>query len=150
MAVRGKLEVEVDLKSSADQFYGFFRSTPHHLPNACTDVHAGEIHEGEWHSEGSIRKWTFSVEGKKETFKEKIQFDDQNKIVTHVGIEGELFNFYKSYKAILQAVHKDGGPDVVKVIIEYEKLNESMPHPVNYLDVTVNMTKDIDAHLVKA
>ncbi|XP_010041872.2 MLP-like protein 34 [Eucalyptus grandis] len=150
MAVRGKMEVEVDLKSSADQFYGFFRNTPHHLPTACTDLHAGEIHEGEWHTEGSIRKWTYSVEGKKETFKQKIQFDDKNKIATHVGIEGEVFNYYKGYTAIWQAVHKDGGPDVVKVIIEYEKLNESMPHPVIYIDFLVNMTKDIDAHLVKA
>ncbi|KAF8040160.1 hypothetical protein BT93_B2400 [Corymbia citriodora subsp. variegata] len=150
MAVRGKMEVEVDLKSSADQFYGFFRKTPHHLPNACTDLHAGEIHEGEWHSGGSIRKWTYSVGGKKETFKQKIQFDDQNKIAAHIGIEGDVFNYYKSYTAIWQAVHKHGGPDVVKVIIEYEKLNESMPHPVNYIDFLVNMAKDLDAHLVKA
>ncbi|KAK3442607.1 hypothetical protein EUGRSUZ_B02916 [Eucalyptus grandis] len=109
-----------------------------------------EIHEGEWHTEGSIRKWTYSVEGKKETFKQKIQFDDKNKIATHVGIEGEVFNYYKSYTAIWQAVLMDGGPDVVKVIIGYEKLNESMPHPVIYIDFLVNMTKDIDAHLVKA
>ncbi|XP_030447781.1 MLP-like protein 34 [Syzygium oleosum] len=150
MAVRGKVEVEVDLKSSAAQFYGFFRNTPHHLPKACTELHAGEIHEGEWLSAGSVRKWTYSVEGRKETFKEKVQFDDQNKSITHVGIEGEVFNYYKTYKAIWKAVHGAGGPDVVKMIIEYEKLNESMPHPVKYLDFMANMTKDIDAHLVKA
>ncbi|XP_030514565.1 MLP-like protein 28 [Rhodamnia argentea] len=150
MAVRGKLEVEVDLKSSADQFYSFFRNTPHHLPNACTELHAGEIHEGEWASAGSVRKWTYSVEGKKEKFKEKIEFDDGNKAAIHVGVEGDVFKYYRSYKAIWQAVRRDGGPDVVKVIIEYEKLNESMPHPVSYLDFMANMAKDVDAHLVKA
>lgn len=90
------------------------------------------------------------AEGKKETFKEKIQFDDEKKTSTHVGIEGQVFNYYKSYKATWQEVPRNGGPDVAKVIIEYEKLSESMPHPVSYLDLMANWTKDLDAHLVKA
>ncbi|XP_048137406.1 MLP-like protein 34 [Rhodamnia argentea] len=150
MAVRGKMEVEVDLESSAYQFYSFFRNTPHHLPKVCSDLHAGEIHEGEWVSGSSTRKWTYSVNSKKETFKEKVEFDDENKSVTHVGVEGDVFDYYKSYRATWQAVARGGGPAIAKMIIEYEKLDESMPHPVNYLDFMANVTKDIDAHLVKA
>lgn len=90
------------------------------------------------------------AEGRKETLKEKREFDDENKTVTHIGIEGEVFNYYKSWKGSWRAVHRDGGPAVAKIIIVSEKLNESLPHPVNYLDLMANMTKDIDAHLVKA
>ncbi|KAI6686065.1 hypothetical protein NL676_031978 [Syzygium grande] len=85
MAVRGKVEVEVevDLKSSADQFYSIFRNTPHHLPKICSDLHAGEIHEGEW-------------KGDRRHSRRRFEFDDESKSVTHVGIGGDVFNYYKS------------------------------------------------------
>ena len=60
-AVRGRVEAEVDMKISADQYYIFWRSTPHLLPRVCTNMKAGEIHEGKWDSAGSIRKWTYTI-----------------------------------------------------------------------------------------
>ncbi|KAI3431253.1 Bet_v_1 domain-containing protein, partial [Psidium guajava] len=86
--------------------------------------------------------------GTKETLKEKVEFDDENKRVIHVGVEGDVFDYYKCYSATWEAIARGGGPAIAKMIIEYEKLGESMPHPVNYLDFMANITKDIDAHLV--
>ncbi|KAI4379075.1 hypothetical protein MLD38_005414 [Melastoma candidum] len=146
-----KMEVDIEVKATAEQFYHVFRTRPHHLPDICSDIDAGEIHDGEWHAHGSTRFWTYKSGGKSEKFKEKIEFDDAKKKVTHVGIEGDVFQYYKSYKAIWEAVPKPGGEGaIVKVAIEYEKVNKEAPSPDNYLEVMVGFTKDIDAHLTKA
>lgn len=89
--------------------------------------------------------------GKTEKFKEKVEFYDENKKVTHVGLEGDVFKWYKTFNGIWQAVPKAGGKGaIVKAIIEYEKLNQSVPPPHNYMEIMVRFTKDIDAHLSKA
>lgn len=72
--------------------------------------------------------------------------------MTHVGLDGDMFKYYKIFKGSFQAVPKAGGGEgaIVKVVIEYEKLNKDMPSPENYLELLVVFVKEKDAHLSKA
>ncbi|XP_031261136.1 MLP-like protein 31 [Pistacia vera] len=87
--------------------------------------------------------------GREETYKEKIEVDDQKKSVTLVGLDGDVFKNYKNWKATFQATPKDEKSCVVKHILQYEKLNENVPEPHAYLDFMVKVTQDIAAYLVK-
>nr|XP_023898871.1 MLP-like protein 34 [Quercus suber] len=109
-ALMGKLEAEVDYKSSADKFYNIIGSQSYHIANASGTVHEAEVHEGDWETTGSVRQWKFTV----------------GKVVPK----------------------SEGGS--VKVTLEYEKLNKNVPPPTMYLDLIVNIIKDIDAHVLKA
>ena len=62
MALEGKLEVEIEIKSAAEHFYDVLKSKIHHLPNISSDkIHAIEVHEGDWESSGSVKLWKFTV-----------------------------------------------------------------------------------------
>ena len=91
------------------------------------------------------------VEPKK--YKEKIEYHDENETMIHVCIKGDVFEHYKSAKAIWWVAPEADGREgtVAKVVVTHEKLDESMPRPITNLDVImVNVTEDIDAHLAKA
>nr|POE52686.1 mlp-like protein 43 [Quercus suber] len=60
-ALMGKLEAEVDYKSSADKFYNIIGSQSYHIANASGTVHEAEVHEGDWETTGSVRQWKFTV-----------------------------------------------------------------------------------------
>ncbi|KAJ0038686.1 hypothetical protein Pint_22294 [Pistacia integerrima] len=150
MAESGKLEVDLEIQAPAEKYYHIFKIQSHHLPNiASNNVKGVDLHEGDWDKEGSIKTWKYTVEGRDETYKEKIEVDDQKKSVTLVGLDGDVFKNYKNWKATFQATPEDEKSCVVKHILQYEKLNENVPEPHAYLDFMVKVTQDIAAHLVK-
>ncbi|GAV73790.1 Bet_v_1 domain-containing protein [Cephalotus follicularis] len=146
-----KVEAEVELKSPPEKLYNMFKKESYLVPVASpNNIQAVKVHEGDWETHGSIKIWNYTSGGKTETFKEKVEFDDENLKVTLVGLEGDVFKYYKSYKGIFHYVPKGEGT-LAKVALEYEKLSEDVPDPINeYLDFVVSFTKDMDAHLVKA
>ncbi|KAG6714168.1 hypothetical protein I3843_05G174400 [Carya illinoinensis] len=132
MALKGKLETEIEIKSTADKFYNIFRSTTHHFPKATPNIiQAVEVHEGDWDTHGSIKFWNYTI-------------------VTLVGIEGDVMNYFQSFKGTFEAT-PNGNGSLVKLTLEYEKLKEEVPAPIKYHNMMVTMTKEyIDAFLVKA
>lgn len=80
--------------------------------------------------------------------KEKVELDPENKTVTMVVIEGDLMKHFKSYKVIIKVIPKSEC-SLVKWIWEYEKLQEDGPTPSKYVDFVTDLTKNIDAHLLK-
>ncbi|XVF02858.1 hypothetical protein REPUB_Repub04eG0210800 [Reevesia pubescens] len=144
MAQNGKLEADLEVKVPADKFFSIIRSECHQIPNAASHkVHNVEVHEGDWESHGSVKLWKYSVEGKAEILKEKVLVDDEN-------LEGHVMEEFKSYKVIFRIMPKSDQSSLVKITLEYEKLNENIPDPNRYLQFLVNLTKDIEAHLLKA
>ncbi|PON66662.1 Major latex protein domain containing protein [Trema orientale] len=89
------------------------------------------------------------LDGNDETFKERVEFDDETKTVRLVGLEGDVFKYYKSFTPVYQLIPKGEG-SLVKSSIEYEKLSEDVPAPDKYLVMAINMARDIDEHLSKA
>ncbi|XP_044491092.1 MLP-like protein 43 [Mangifera indica] len=150
MAQSGQLEIDLEIQAPTENFYHVFKIQCQHLPSISSDhVKGVDLHEGEWGKDGSVKTWKYTVGGKEESYKEKIFFDDEKKLVTFVGLHGHVFKNYKSWKNIFQATPKDEKSCVVKHILEYEKLNETVSEPHEYLDFMVKITQDIAAHLGK-
>jgi len=56
-----KVDTEVHIKASAEQFYDVFCNRPHHIANMSPDkVQSVQIYKGEWGSEGSIISWNYT------------------------------------------------------------------------------------------
>ncbi|KAL3731344.1 hypothetical protein ACJRO7_028251 [Eucalyptus globulus] len=148
--LHGKLEAEVELKSPADKFFKLWRSETHKMPTVSSkNVQELNLHEGDWDQHGAIKIWNYTVDGKSEQFKEKVEFDDNNMSVTLHGIEGHIYDVYKVYKPVCKVIPKEEG-SVAKLSIECEKYKASDPNPDSYMAVFIEMTKDIDAHVSSA
>ncbi|KAL6350831.1 hypothetical protein AAG906_031417 [Vitis piasezkii] len=125
MALTAKVETETEIKAPADKFFKLFRSQAHHLPNICSDkIHKIEVHEG----------------GNSMSIKETVEsIDEENRSITFKVLDGEVLKEYKSYKFTAQAIPKGRA-----------KASEGGPDPHNYLEFAVNITKDIESHLLNA
>ncbi|XP_027098324.1 MLP-like protein 34 [Coffea eugenioides] len=145
-----KLEAEINIKSDPDEFFHSFGGKAHQLPNLCSEkLHAIDLHEGDWKTEGSVKHWTYVTDGKVETVKERFKVDEENRIVTLEAIEGDIKEQYKSYKAELQVISK-GVSNFAHWSIEYETIKENDPAPTKYLHWLIHAAKDVDASLLKA
>ncbi|PRQ40948.1 putative START-like domain-containing protein [Rosa chinensis] len=144
------LEEVVEIKSSADKLYAIITTEHHNVPKASSDhIHDVAVHEGDWETSGSIKLWKYTVDGTVETLKEKVEIDEANKRVSFTALEGHVLEQYKNYNSIIQVTPKsDEGSNLVKITVEYEKLNEGDQPPNKYLRFLVNVMKDIDAHLI--
>ncbi|XP_031384960.1 MLP-like protein 328 [Punica granatum] len=148
MAIEGKVEAELELKSTPDMYFKRLKSEIHHAPNASSDkIHAIEVHEGDWETPGSVKLWTYTIDGRKETFKEKIEVDDQTKTVSMVAVGGHVLDRYKNYKLCVQIVPQENRA-VAKISITVEKNDADVPDPHDYLQHAISVAKDIDEHLV--
>ena len=91
-----------------------------------------------------------TIDGKTSVAKEILEaIDMENKSVTYKVIEGDLLEHYKTLKLTIEVSPKDEG-SLVHWIIQYEKLNEEIVDPHTLLQLAVDVTKDIDAHLTQA
>ena len=60
MSLVGKIETDVHLNASADQFYEFFRNKPHHVENITPGKVKGVFkHRGDFGKVGSIIAWHY-------------------------------------------------------------------------------------------
>lgn len=93
------------------------------------------------------------TDGKIESFKEKVEIDEANKSVSLTAVDGHVLEQYRSYKVTFQVIPKSDdtqeGAGLVKITVEYGKLNENDAPPHKYLSIPVNIVKDVDAHLLK-
>ncbi|KAM7271672.1 hypothetical protein ACFE04_030886 [Oxalis oulophora] len=147
-----RVEAEEELQGPPEKYYHIWTKTPHNVPDiTAKNVQSVEHHDGDWetHSHGSVKTWNYTVDGKIEALQETVEFDDANLKVTHVGVGGDVFKKYKSYRVVWQFIPKGNGT-LAKITIEYEKLSDDMPDAINYLNLVVDMHKDIETHLIKA
>ncbi|XVE92014.1 hypothetical protein REPUB_Repub01dG0060700 [Reevesia pubescens] len=151
MAQIAKMEVQIGIKSSADKFYDIFRNKMHLMPKICPqEFKDGKVVQGDWKSVGSIREWIYAAAGNTENIKETIEaIDDESKTMTFNMLDGDLLNYYNTFKPIVN-VTASGQGSLVKWTLEYEKKNESIPAPTKYKDFLVGWSKKIDAYLLNA
>ncbi|KAJ6903181.1 MLP-like protein 43 [Populus alba x Populus x berolinensis] len=150
MSLKGELETVIELKSSPEKFFSVWKTSAYDIPNHTPDnIHAVDMHEGEWETEGSIKIWRYSVDGKQEVFKEKVVVDEEKNTLALTGLEGDVMTRYKLFNPTYHLTPKGDG-SLARLIVEYEKLNENIPVPDKYMDFMVTVTKDIDASLTKA
>ncbi|KAL3501224.1 hypothetical protein ACH5RR_035673 [Cinchona calisaya] len=152
MAGTGKLDVEVEVKSSADEFWNAIRDSTNLFPKAFPNQYKSiEVVEGDGKSVGSVRLVKYAEGSPEITYsKEKIEFvDDANKTVSYIVIEGDLLKFYKVFKPSL-VVSPKGDGSLVKWICEFEKASEEIPIPHIIKDFAVKNFQELDAYLLNA
>ncbi|XP_073137973.1 kirola-like [Henckelia pumila] len=91
---------------------------------------------------------TPSVNGEQQVAKEIIEAIDEHeekKSITFNVIEGDLLEFYKTLKVILE-VETRGNDDLVTWTLEYEKMKEDIEEPFIPLQLLIKTAKDIDTH----
>ncbi|EXC27073.1 MLP-like protein 328 [Morus notabilis] len=136
------IETEIEINAGVEKYYNIWKQA-HHIPNIAGDhIEGVDCHEGDWRTHG---------DGTSGVFKEKVEFDDENKAVILNGFEGDVFNEYKLFKPVYHVVpNPKGRGSIAKLSIEYEKLNEGVPPPDKYVKLMVNISKDLDVHFGKA
>ncbi|XP_023519484.1 MLP-like protein 328 [Cucurbita pepo subsp. pepo] len=152
MSLAGKLVSEIEINVAAEKYYKVFKDQPFNVPNISPKlVQQVELDEGDWdnHGHGSVKTWKYTVDGKPEVFKEKAEFDDEKFTIIMNGLQGDVFEHYKTFKIIYQAVPKGPEHSLVVLSVEYEKLDDEIPYPYKYLHAMACVTKDIEPYLKK-
>ncbi|CAK7326751.1 unnamed protein product [Dovyalis caffra] len=128
MAQIAKLEVQTEIKSSADKFYDIFRRKQYLMPKICPEYIKGiQVVLGDWETVGSIKLWTYDA-GSSEIVKETVEaIDDKTKSITY----------------------NMGQAGLAKWTVEYERQNEEIPDPHNYVEFLACISKSVDAYLPK-
>ncbi|TYH25591.1 hypothetical protein ES288_A03G181500v1 [Gossypium darwinii] len=108
----GKLEADVDIKASPEQFHEMFAHKPHHVHHK---IQGCDLHE----------------DGKAKKAKEVVEAVDPDKnLITFRVIEGDLMEEYKSFVAmILVSPKSEDSGSIVHWTLEYEKLHDGIAHP---------------------
>ncbi|KAE8705454.1 MLP-like protein 28 [Hibiscus syriacus] len=147
-----KLETDVEIKATPEQFHDMFTNKPHHVHHTCYDKIQGcDLHEGEWGKVGTIVSWSYVHDGKAKKAKEVIEAVDPDKnLITFRVIEGDLMEEYKTFLLTIQVSPKsEGSGSVVHWTLEYEKLHDGIDHPETLLEFVKDVSKDIDTHLTQ-
>ncbi|KAJ4874791.1 Polyketide cyclase/dehydrase and lipid transport superfamily protein [Raphanus sativus] len=154
----GIIETTVEVKSSPEKVHGMFVGK-HRIPSASPSLVQGfELHEGEIGQVGAIVTWNyfhgkstlqFSY-GEARVMKERIEsIDPENNRATYRVLEGDLMNEYKSFLITFQVTPNEGEPgSILHWHFEYEKISEEVAHPETLLQFAVEVSKEIDAHLM--
>ncbi|KAK4596735.1 hypothetical protein RGQ29_014681 [Quercus rubra] len=73
MALKYKLGTEVEIKSPPEKYYNIFKGQAFHVPNAAPDhIQGVDVHEGDWETHGSVKIWKYTMEGKSEFSKRRL------------------------------------------------------------------------------
>ncbi|TKY68678.1 MLP protein 43 [Spatholobus suberectus] len=121
MLLKGKVVIELGIRSPSVKFLNAYAKQLHDLHNIIGTVHDGPLHEGDWHDIVSVKSWTITI-----------------------------VRITRCKRSTLQVIDKDEGGAVTIWTMEIEKLNEDVAPPYRYLDILTAATKDIDAHVLKA
>ncbi|KAG5608386.1 hypothetical protein H5410_019667 [Solanum commersonii] len=105
--------------------------------------------KGEWGVVGSVIFWNFTLDGKEKVSKHiVVTIDEEKKLVKFKVIEGDILEEYKSCSFTVH-VESKGENNLVTWIIEYEKKNANVPDPHTYMELCLNISKDIETHHLK-
>nr|XP_018623925.1 MLP-like protein 28 [Nicotiana tomentosiformis] len=146
MGLKGKLTASVEVECGGHLFHDLYQNNPHQL---CTispsKVKHFEILKGGIIKIGSIVSWKYNNGGKDTTVKEVIEaIDPQKKSITWKVIEGDLLELYNSFTIITSCEQQWTTWTLV-----YDKKTKDIPEPIALLGCALDMTKDIEDHLLK-
>ncbi|XP_022143401.1 MLP-like protein 34 [Momordica charantia] len=149
MAQIGKLSVAVQMKSSAEEFYGFFRKKMDHLVQMFHEkVKSFKFLEGDDFTPGCLMHWSYDIVGPAEAKAEVADLDEENKSITYQVVEGDILSQYSLFKIKFQASDDVVGLGAtVNWSIEFEKADENVPSPEVYLEFLSKISMGIDAYL---
>lgn len=90
------------------------------------------------------------TDGKQRKAKELVEtIDEEKKLIVLRVLEGDLLELYKDFVITSHVEKKGEDIDLVTWTLEYEMLNEDVEHPISLLSYFIDITKDMEAHLVQ-
>ncbi|XP_045812698.1 MLP-like protein 423 [Trifolium pratense] len=148
-ALRGKLEVDIELKSNADKYWQTIRDSTTIFPKAFPhDYKSIEILEGDGKAAGSIRHFTYA-EGSQlaKSSTERIEAaDDEKKTATYSIIQGDLLQYYTKFLGHIAVIPVGEGCEV-KWTGEYIKTQNDIPDPTIVKDFAVKNFIEVDDYI---
>ncbi|XP_009780262.1 kirola-like [Nicotiana tabacum] len=146
MGLKGKLVASIEVKCRGHLFHDLYQTKPRHICNISPDkIHHFNIHKGESLKAGSVIGWKFNHDGKVKVTKQLIEaIDDENKSFTWKVIGGDTLELYNSFTITASFEN-----DWATWTFVYEKKTEDTPEPLTLLGFVLDVTKDIEAHLLK-
>ncbi|MCD9638032.1 hypothetical protein HAX54_021697 [Datura stramonium] len=94
---------------------------------------------------GSVVNWSYNEGGQKKFMKQLIEaFDPNKKLCRWKAIDGDVLEMYNSFTIVSSCEHP-----WTTWAIEYEKKTEDTPEPLTLLGLILQMTMDIEGHLLK-
>ncbi|KAG5609037.1 hypothetical protein H5410_020318 [Solanum commersonii] len=121
--IEGKLICSVEVKCGGHLIHDLFHTNTHHIPNICRGkINHFEIHEGGSVKVGSVVSWKYNDDGKDKIAK---QLYNSFTIITSCDKQWTTWTFV------------------------YEKKTEETPEPLVLLGFALDLTKDIEGHLLK-
>ncbi|XP_062113041.1 MLP-like protein 28 [Humulus lupulus] len=155
MAKIAKLEVQVELKSSAERFFEIINCKQHLIPKISPDiVKDNKLIKGDLKSKNNNNTFigfALLLLDKSETAKHMVEeLDEENKLITLKMIDGDVMKYYNNVKATFHVTGNMGQKgSLVKWTFEYEKMNDNIPDPTKYAELSSVIIKSIDAYLIK-
>ncbi|OIV95105.1 hypothetical protein TanjilG_21495 [Lupinus angustifolius] len=144
MALSGKVSIEFGIKAANSQWFNLFHKNLNQIQNICERVHQAHVHEGDWHTIGSVKNWTFIIDGKLVKHKEKVEaIDESKKTLTWSFFDEDLGQQYKVFILTMEVNEKDNGSALCKCTIQYELVNENVEPPYAYLDFINKSSKHV-------
>ncbi|KAI3840224.1 hypothetical protein MKX03_035113 [Papaver bracteatum] len=144
----GKIVTELEVNCDPNKYYLIWKhheEVPTAIPHIYTSV---EVIEGHGTTSGCIKQWNYVVDGKTEYVREITTYNDDARTICHSDFEGHVMEKYKKFDAILAVKPKvNGHGSIVRWTIEYEKINEDSPVPIDYLAVFHSIIEDVNSHL---
>ncbi|CAE5958950.1 unnamed protein product [Arabidopsis arenosa] len=150
MAMSGTFMTDVPLKGSAEKHYKRWSSENHLVPDAIGHlIHGITLHDGDWDSHGAIKSWKYTLDGKEQVFKERIEMDDEKMTVAFNAIDGQVMEELKVYIANLQFIPESQNGCVCKVSVTWEKRTQDSPEPTMFMKFLEKMVADMDDHILQ-
>uniref|UniRef100_A0A1J3CSY7 MLP-like protein 28 n=1 Tax=Noccaea caerulescens TaxID=107243 RepID=A0A1J3CSY7_NOCCA len=147
----GIVETTVELKSSSEKFHDMLVGRPHNLSDASpSNLQGCELHEGEIGQVGAVLLWNYVHDGEAKVMKHRMEsVEPEKNRVTYRVLEGDVMNEYKSFLITFQVTPKEGEPgSIAHWHFEYEKINDEVAHPETLLQLAVEVSKEMDEHLL--
>lgn len=146
------MEADIEIEAPADRFLEMVTRRMSQISNISPNkVASCKLLEGDWGKEGSVILYKYLLDGNARVGKELFEaIDFEKNSVTWKVMEGDILQYYKSFKSSFQATPKAKGDDestCVHWTLEYEKLNDKVPDPHAKLQLIAGVVKDIDAYL---
>ncbi|XP_015055151.1 kirola-like [Solanum pennellii] len=144
MGLKGKLTSKLEMKCAGDLLHDHFKSNPHQTSTMSPDkVTNFTLHDGQLGKTNSVIGWKIILGGKERHFKQVVDIDDAAKSMTFNFIEGYMNELYNSMTVILTSKE-----NWITWSIMYEKLDENIPEPLDFMEFLIGLIKDLATHHV--
>ncbi|KAH6779012.1 hypothetical protein C2S52_010249 [Perilla frutescens var. hirtella] len=143
-----KVIAQVAFKAGGNIFHHLLADNPKHLAKATpVTIQACDLHQGNYGVNGSVVQWKYTLDGKPQIAKQVLEnIDKEKKQISWKTVEGDMLELYKRITTTVH-VETKSGVDFVTWTLDYELIDADKPHPLPVLNLLIELTKELEAHI---